>query len=68
MDCAAVCLPCCVGMCYTESRWLGVRRMLRNEELVMGCVGGYLLYSRVRRGVDIADLLFCDQYFVLVEY
>jgi len=42
--------------------------MLRNEELVMGCVGGYLLYSRVRRGVDIADLLFCDQYFVLVEY
>ena len=50
MDCAAVCLPCCVGMCCGENSWLGVRRMLRNEGLVMGCVGGYLLYSRVRRG------------------
>jgi len=36
MDCAAVCLPCCVGMCCIESSWLGVRRMLRNEGLVVG--------------------------------
>jgi len=42
--------------------------MLRNEGLVMGCVGGYLLYSRFRKGVDVFDLLFCDQYFALVEY
>jgi len=28
---------------------LGVRLMLSNDRLVMGCVGGYLLYSRVHR-------------------
>jgi len=50
MDCAAVYLPCCVGMCCRENSWLGVRRTVRYEGLVMGCVGGYLLYSQVRRG------------------
>ena len=26
-------MSCCVGMCCTESSWLGVHRMLRNAEL-----------------------------------
>jgi len=34
-------MSCCVGMCCRECSWLGVRRMLYNEGLVMGCVGGY---------------------------
>ena len=31
-------------------QWLGVLRMLSYERLVMGCVEGGLLYSRVHRG------------------
>jgi len=31
-------------------QWLGVLRMLSTEKLVMGCVGGRLLYSQVHRG------------------
>jgi len=50
MDCGQFCLPCCVGICCRECSWLGVRRMLRSEGLVVGCRGGWLLYLRVRRG------------------
>ena len=42
-------LTMCVGLCCRESSWLGVCHMLPNEGLVVGCVGGYLLYSRVCR-------------------
>jgi len=38
-----------VWECVVE-QWLGVRRMLSNERLAMGCVEGYLLYSQVHRG------------------
>jgi len=38
-----------VWECVVE-QWLGVRRMLSNKTLVMGCVEGYLLYLRVDRG------------------
>jgi len=48
MDFAAVYLPYCVGM-FVE-QWLGVRRMLNNKRLVMGCMEGDLLYSQVHRG------------------
>jgi len=33
-----------------EVSWLGVRCMLHDEGLAMGCVGGFWLYLRVRRG------------------
>jgi len=39
----------CCWECVVE-QWLGVRRMLSNERLAMGCVEGYLLYSQVHRG------------------
>ena len=35
--------------CVVE-QWLGVRPMLSNERLAMGCVEGYLLYSQVPIG------------------
>jgi len=38
-----------VWECVVE-QLLGVRRMLSNERLAMGCVEGYLLYSQVHRG------------------
>ena len=53
-----------VWECVVE-QWLGVRRMLSNNRLAVGCVEGYLLYSQ--EGVDVTNLLFCDQYSVLVK-
>ena len=55
-----------VWECVVE-QWLDVRRMLSNKRLAMGCVEGCLLYLQVHRGVDVTNLLFCDQYSVLVK-
>jgi len=39
-----------VWECVVE-QWLGVRCMLSNKRLAMGCVEGYLLYSQVHSGL-----------------
>ena len=56
-----------VWECVVE-QWLGVRRMLSNERLAMGCVEGICCIRKFIEEVDVTHLLLCDQYSVLVKY
>ena len=47
---------------------MGVRRGLCCERLAMGYMGGFLFCLRVRRGVCVIDWLFCNQYFISMDY
>jgi len=61
---------CCVGMCCRESSWLGVVvcYVMRDWLWVAWEDICFIRELREGGGVDVADFLFRDQYFVLAEY